>query len=65
MSVALPDQGRIGPPSGVRVTERLRDLERICARGDHQRGERVPKVVELKPSEFFLSAWSGLQTPRA
>jgi hypothetical protein len=43
--VALPDERWVWPPCLVRVTKRFRDLERIGARCDHERGERVAKVI--------------------
>ena len=38
---------------------RLGKLERIRSRGDHQRGERVPQVVEVEPLEVGVpdQAW--------
>jgi hypothetical protein len=38
------------------VTKRFRDLKRICARCDHERGEGVAKVVEFKPAELLAPA---------
>jgi hypothetical protein len=56
MAVALLDERRVRPAVRVRVSKRLGKLERVSPRCDHQRSERVPKIVELDAREVRAPA---------
>ena len=60
MAVSLPDECRVGAARFVGMTERLSDLERVRARSNHERGERVAEVVELEPGDVFPPTRVGL-----
>jgi hypothetical protein len=55
VAVVLPDERWVGPSGRVRVAEGLGKLE-VRARRDHQRRERVPQIIELKPREVGAPA---------
>jgi hypothetical protein len=56
MAVALPDERRVRPSVRVRVSKRLGKLERVSPCRDHQRSERVAKIVELDARQVSAPA---------
>jgi hypothetical protein len=56
-TAVFPDESRIRRGFHVRVSEHLGKLEPVAARRDHQRSERVSKIVEL--NRAMSPCWLG------